>query len=773
MSRVFVAEEVALKRRVVIKVLPSDLSGAVSIERFKREILFAAQLQHPHIVPLLSVGEVDGTAYYTMPFVDGDSLRSRLARGNVPLRQSISILRDVARALDYAHEKGVAHRDIKPDNILLAGTSAVITDFGVAKALTDASVSGDMTTAGVALGTPAYMAPEQVAADPRTDLRADIYSFGATAYEMLTGNPPFQASSIRALMAAHVLETPKPVADIRRDLPPALANLVMRCLAKEPGDRPQRAREIVNTLESIPVSESDVRASASSIRFNRTQAIVAAGVIGVLVLFGVTALWWTRTTTGSVGDTINSIAVIPFINASGDSTFNYLEDGITDQVRDALGVIPGITVKARSSSRQLMHAAARDIGRKLGVAAVLQGTVSRSSARLHVTAELVRTIDETALWSSTFDGHPEELTGIQDRITRAVTARLRTNVVDTDDAAARRAARGTNDVGAYDLYLQGRYAYDRLDFLQAAAKFRASVERDSSFARGHGYLAMTYANSPTIGIGSIDSMNVLATASAAKALSLDAGNAEAYVAQGFVLLSEMRFADGLIPLEKAVRIDATNPDVVSNYGLSLGQVGRVGEGLRFAEQGRILDPLSSNANGIYSGVLEWARRYDDAIAAARIAMDIDRSNVLVHQALGYYFAFSGRADSAVKEFETAFKLDSTLYNGRANLIFGYAAAGRWKDAERQRALFEFESAGNSPNYRAAIVYLAFGEYDRAASALERAVSNREALVGLASIACDPLFDPLKSNSRYVRVTARIGVRPCPAKGVWPITPTKR
>jgi serine/threonine-protein kinase len=195
MSHVFVAEDLALGRRVVAKLLPAELSGSVSVARFRREISIAARLQHPHIVPLLSVGEMDGLPYYMMPFVDGESLRARLARGELPIADVITILRDVARALEYAHGKGIAHRDIKPDNVLLVGNSAVITDFGVAKAITDAAEGTGLTSIGIALGTPAYMAPEQAAGDPSTDARADIYALGVMAYEMLAGHAPFAGRS--------------------------------------------------------------------------------------------------------------------------------------------------------------------------------------------------------------------------------------------------------------------------------------------------------------------------------------------------------------------------------------------------------------------------------------------------------------------------------------------------------------------------------------------------------------------------------------------------
>ncbi|HEX6316833.1 MAG TPA: protein kinase [Gemmatimonadaceae bacterium] len=255
MSRVFLAEERALGRRVVVKILPSDVSAGVNVERFKREIQVSAKLQHPHIVPVLSTGEMDGVPWYTMPFVEGESLRHRLASvGALPITEAVAVLRDVAKALAYAHDHAVVHRDIKPDNILLSHGSATVADFGIAKAISaarDEHSSETLTQVGTSLGTPAYMAPEQAAADPAANHRADIYAFGCVAYEVLTGRPPFTGKTPQKLLAAQMGENPMPVAELRSDTPPALADLVMSCLEKEADARPQGAIDLVRVLESV------------------------------------------------------------------------------------------------------------------------------------------------------------------------------------------------------------------------------------------------------------------------------------------------------------------------------------------------------------------------------------------------------------------------------------------------------------------------------------------------------------------------------------------
>jgi len=292
MSRVFVAEETALRRKVVVKVLPPELTAGVNVERFNREILLAAKLQHPHIVPVLTAGETHGLPYYTMPLVEGESLRARLARGGaLGITEVLSLLKDVARALAYAHERGIVHRDIKPDNVLITGGSATVTDFGIAKAISASrtQASGEtLTQVGTSIGTPTYMSPEQASGDPDTDHRADLYSFGCMAYELLAGRPPFVESAPRRLLAAHMGEKPRPVTEFRADTPPMLAELVMRCLAKEADDRPQSAGDLVRVLETVTSSGGSTAMPSVLLggpgMFKKALAIYAGAFVAVAIL---------------------------------------------------------------------------------------------------------------------------------------------------------------------------------------------------------------------------------------------------------------------------------------------------------------------------------------------------------------------------------------------------------------------------------------------------------------------------------------------------------
>src|SRR5262245_32581866 len=294
MSRTYLAVETALNRRVVVKVLAPELLAGISVERFRREVLLAAQLQHPHVVPVLTAGGAGGLPWFSMPYVDGDSLRQRLERGPLGTGEVVSILRDVARALMYAHSHGIVHRDIKPDNVLLSAGSATVTDFGIAKAITAARTDGGgrpetLTQIGTSIGTPTYMAPEQAAADPNADHRVDIYAFGVMAYELIAGQPPFQGTSPARLLGAHLSETPRDVRSVRADLPVPLADLIMACLAKDPDARPQQAGELVRVLETVTTSGS-AAAPPAALQGGRIPMARALGLWALATaIVGVTA----------------------------------------------------------------------------------------------------------------------------------------------------------------------------------------------------------------------------------------------------------------------------------------------------------------------------------------------------------------------------------------------------------------------------------------------------------------------------------------------------
>jgi serine/threonine protein kinase len=322
MARVYLAHDIKHARDVAVKVIRPDLAASLGRERFLREIAIAARLRHPNIVPLYDSGDADGLLYFVMPFESGASLRARLDHaGVVAVGERLSVLRDVARALAYAHEQGVVHRDVKPDNVMLSGGAAVVTDFGIAKAITvaqGAASPATLTQSGMGVGTPAYMAPEQALGDPSTDHRADIYSFGCLAYELFAGNPPFHGVASHQIISAHITTKPVPIAEASSNVPVAIAALITRCLAKNPADRPQNASELLLELEGTSTGPSPI---ARRRRLPRA-AVAALLPVGLLVIGGV--VYFAFRTRPS--DTAPTVAVLPLQSAAGDSLQRQLAD---------------------------------------------------------------------------------------------------------------------------------------------------------------------------------------------------------------------------------------------------------------------------------------------------------------------------------------------------------------------------------------------------------------------------------------------------------------
>ncbi|NIM50522.1 MAG: protein kinase [Gemmatimonadales bacterium] len=505
MATVYVAHDLRHRRRVAVKVLRPDLAAALGADRFLREIEIAAQLQHPHILTLIDSGEADGLLYYVMPYVEGESLRTRLAReGELPIPEAVRLIREVVDALAHAHQRGVVHRDIKPDNVLLTGRHATVTDFGVAKAVSEATGRQQLTTAGVALGTPAYMAPEQAVADPNIDHRADIYAVGVMAYEMLSGRPPFTGTTPQQVLSAHVTEAPVPVTTHRGTVPPALGQVVMKCLQKKPADRWQSAEELLHQLEGMVTPSGGMEptaATAASISARRGPSRWLVGTVAVATVLAVAAITGLIERSGGgagAASELPMLVVLPLENL-GPPDDDYFAAGITEAITTRLAGLGELGVISRQSAGRYEDSdkSVREIAEELGVQYVLEGTIQRErpmdpASRVRVNPQLIRASDDIHLWAQAFDVEMTEVFQVYSKIAEAVAQALDVTLVQRETETLRK--RPTDNVEAYDAYLRAN-AYMSLGFmspqdLRAAEElYTRAVQLDPAFAEAYARLA--------------------------------------------------------------------------------------------------------------------------------------------------------------------------------------------------------------------------------------------------------------------------------------------
>jgi len=759
MSRVFVATDRQLGREVVIKVLPPEVAAELSAERFRREIQLAAKLQHPHIVPLLSSGEVNGVPYFTMPFVEGESLRARLERvGELPIPEAVRILREVASAISCAHKHGVVHRDIKPDNVMLTDEFALVTDFGVAKALsasTKAPEARTITGLGVTLGTPAYMSPEQATADPSIDHRTDIYAFGVMAYEMLTGSLPFVGRSTQATLAAHAMEKPEAIERRRRGIPPALAALIMRCLEKRPADRPQHAADVLHELETVPDHPTP------GAKAGGRGALIGAGVALAVVAAGFVA-YETRRSDSAGRDQgtaqLLSVAVLPLANVGGDAQDEYFSDGMTDELANALSKLPGLRVASRTSAYAFKGKKGinvGEIGKQLHVQAVLEGAVRRSGDRLRVGAQLTNVSDGLAIWSDTYERRTSDIFAVQDDIARAIADALKLKL-GVKAAELSSSSRGTGSLEAYDSYLRGRYFWNRrgaANLRKALSYFEESIARDSGFARAHAGLAITHAVLPEYTDTPPAGGRAKTRAAAARALALDGSIAEAHTALGLAAVHAWDFRAGEAEYRKAIELDPGYPTAHQWYGELLYHTGRIDSSLVAIRRAVALDPLAPIPPVALGYALTLAGRYDEAIEEFGRADELAPGLSLTLQVLADARLQMGETQKAVEGYEEAVRINNETLLTKGMLCHAYGVADRGEEA---RALLR-EIEARARKERAswvtrAICLLGTGNRSGALDAMETAVKNHEIAVFTAySPLLDRTWDPVRNDPRWTAI----------------------
>ena len=760
MSRVFVAEDTTLERNVVIKVLPPELAAAVNLERFKREIQLTAKLQHPNIVPVLASGVTDVLPFYTMPFIEGESLRARIARdGQLPINDVVKILRDVLSALSYAHERGIVHRDIKPDNVLITKYNSQVTDFGIAKALTASATSdGFATSLGIAIGTPAYMAPEQVVADPTIDHRADLYSAGAMAYEMLTGHQLFGDRSPQATMAAHAVEQPPSPDSERTSIPPALSAMVMRSLAKHAADRPQSAEEMINILDHlttpggsaiIPPPVVTQRATPS----NRIKvAVVLAAIIGVIGF----ALLIRRNQPNAISTVSQPrLAVLPFENGGADSDA-YFADGMTEAITNRLASISGLTVIGRQSAKRYVgsNKSPQQIGSELGVNYLLTGSVrwdksQRGRNIVSVRPALLRTADGSQIWGTPYETVLSEEFKVQSDVAERVARALDVALLPHESQAM--ATKPTDDTVAYDDYLKGRFFLNKRTtegVQQALDYFHRAVARDPKFGPAYASLAEVYVVLPTYTDATIDSSWAGVRRNAEIAIRLDSTLAAPHAALGSILKYEHRWAEAESEFKRAIALEPGYPTPYQWYSRMEASLGKIPEALSLAEQARKLDPLSPILN-LNLGTLQlYGGRYAAADSTLRSTILMDPANPSPRFTYSTLLVLKKQFSAAVAQLDTAISFTNNSMNIERLSIYRAVARAYAGDTVAARAVLI--QANRNPRkeelgYELALLHMSLSEKDSAIAWVTHHLSGPFS---------DPFFfrarffDPIRNDPRF-------------------------
>lgn len=594
MATVYQAVDLRHERKVALKVLHTELSASLGPDRFLREIKLAARLNHPHIVPLYDSGEADGFLYYVMPLVEGESLRDRLLRdGRISTEESLHLVRGIASALDYAHRLSIVHRDIKPENVMLQEGEALVTDFGIAKAVSVAS--GDtLTQTGMMIGTPAYVSPEQAAGDSEIDGRSDQYSLGCVLYEMLSGKKPFTGATAQAILSKRFSEPVPSIREAFRDATPEIENALQRALAKESTERFPTTIEFARALVASHLSTPD----------------------GSLL------------TQASAG-TAKSVAVLPFSSQSGDQESEYFADGIAEEIINALSKIKALKVSSRTSSFSFKgrNEDIREIARKLQVGTILEGSVRKAGKRLRVTAQLVNASDNSQLWAERYDRELEDVFAIQDEISANIVSSLR--VVLTDDEKKAIEQVPTANVEAYEYYLRGRqffHQHRRRAMEFAVQMFESAIELDPGYALAHCGVADCCSFLFQYYHASKENLDRAMSASK-RALELSPHLAEAHASRGLAVSLTGQFDVAEKEFQEAMRLDPKSFEAAYFYGRACNAVGKFAEGAKWFERAVTVRPDDFAAQNLLANCYIALGRVEDATSAMRRTYDAARKHL--------------------------------------------------------------------------------------------------------------------------------------------------